>query len=500
MHAAAHAGTPFPLVILDGMMPEMDGFMVAEKIRGHTDLAGATVMMLSSAMPTGAAARCGELGVASYLLKPVSQPELWDAILRALGARSDTDSPSVGEVPSVIPLRIDEAKTGEIEGLRILIAEDNLINRAVISGILMKRGHVLTHASNGYEAVEAAAHGSFDVIIMDVQMPEMDGFEATRHIRESEIANHRHIPIVAMTAHAMAGDRERCLAAGMDHYLSKPLQQDALISLLELVSETSSNNPMNVAGITPAPALTPSDTKHNFRMEGDSPMPISTREELLDYFEDDEIMQKVIVLFHEQTPLLLEDIRVAVACRNDTDLARSSHSLLSSLGVFGANEAINLTRQLEAQGLEQNFENSDRSFALLKLEIDRIHAALQQMAIPPVDLVRLTGITGSDPARFRRIAADYLEQAEEILALISHAIERRDPAKIRRLAHKLGGSSSTCGVVAIAEPLARLELMSNGFFQAPLANDLQQQAFQNLQVVRLFLDEHLRESQSNSLS
>ncbi len=390
MHAAAHAGTPFPLVILDGMMPEMDGFMVAEKIRGHRELSGATVMMLSSAMPTGAAARCGELGVASYLLKPVSQSELRDAILIALGsARLETGSSSSSpvslvEVPSARSLRNNDTKMAKTDGLRILIAEDNATNRAVISGILKKRGHVLTLAANGCEAVQAAAHGMFDVIIMDVQMPEMDGFEATRHIRGTEIEMSRHTPIVAMTAHAMAGDRERCLAAGMDHYLSKPVQQDALISLLELIGETSPNILANPASGIPSPSLTPTEIKNSLRLDGEAPLPILTRKELLDYFGDDETLQEIVVLFQKQTPPLFERIRAAVATSNGDDLARCAHTLVGSLGAFGAKEAICLTRQIEALALEQNYQNLDRCFALLEHEMDRIDLALRELTATPV--------------------------------------------------------------------------------------------------------------------
>jgi CheY-like chemotaxis protein len=227
---AAHAGTPFPLVIVDGMMPEMDGFMVVEKIREHAELSGATLMMLTSGMPPGAAARCGELGVASYLTKPVTQAVLIDAILIAVG-RAVTMAPT----PISSPIVRASSK------LRILLAEDNVINRAVASSILEKRGHSLVHATNGREAVEAAAREAFDLILMDVQMPEMDGLEATRHIRESERATARHTPIAAMTAHALAGDRERCLSGGMDDYVSKPLQKADLLNLLDRISAARSS-------------------------------------------------------------------------------------------------------------------------------------------------------------------------------------------------------------------------------------------------------------------
>ena len=225
MLRAARAGTPYPLVILDGMMPEMDGIMVAEKIRAQAELSGATLMLLTSAMPAGAGARCGELGITSYLSKPVAQSELLQAILIAMGGAA-----ALGPVAEIAT--IERASTS----LRILLAEDNVINRAVAEAIFEKRGHALVHAANGREAVEAAARDVFDLIIMDVQMPEMDGFEATRRIREMEQTTGRHTPIAAMTAHAMAGDRERCLAAGMDDYLSKPIQKAALLALLERIS------------------------------------------------------------------------------------------------------------------------------------------------------------------------------------------------------------------------------------------------------------------------
>jgi PAS domain S-box-containing protein len=218
----ARVGKPFALVLLDGMMPEMDGFMVAEKIRQDVEISSATVMMLSSAMSAGAAARCAELGVAAYLTKPVSELELLDAILIAIGGT--VAQPAAEAAPNV----------PAASGLRILLAEDNMVNRAVAGAIL--RHHLLVHAPNGRKAVEAAAGATFDLIFMDVQMPEMDGLEATRRIREAEQATGRHTPIAAMTAHAMAGDRERCLAAGMDDYLSKPLKKAEVLALLERIA------------------------------------------------------------------------------------------------------------------------------------------------------------------------------------------------------------------------------------------------------------------------
>jgi two-component system sensor histidine kinase/response regulator len=229
MELAARTGRPFPIVLLDGMMPGMDGFTVAEKIRDHVELSGATVMMLPAAMRAGAEARCGELRVASYFMKPVSEPELLDAILIAIG----------GTVERLVVAEPAPLVRGG-SGLRILLAEDNVVNRAVATNMLEKRGHSLVHAVNGQEAVEAAAREPFDLIFMDLQMPKVDGLEATRLIRQAEEASGRHTPIAALTAHAMAGDRERCLAAGMDEYLSKPLKKLDLFALLERISRDRS--------------------------------------------------------------------------------------------------------------------------------------------------------------------------------------------------------------------------------------------------------------------
>jgi two-component system sensor histidine kinase/response regulator len=369
MLRAARAGTPFPLVILDGMMPEMDGFMVAERIRENAELSGAAVVMLSSAMPSGMAARCGSLGVAGYLTKPVGQAELLDTILIAIGGASETLAAESGPLASVAG------------SLRILLAEDNAINSALATAILEKRGHSVAHSGNGREALEAAAREAFDLILMDVQMPEMDGFEATRRIRESERASGRHTPIAAVTAHAMAGDRERLLAAGMDDYLSKPLQKAELLALIERISAGRRS-----AGAAPL-SMAPNGHRHPDALPTLAPesspkeLPIFSREKLLDALDGDEVlMRRMIALFHESTPRLLDEIRGAVARRSPGDLARTAHALLSSLGVFGACNAHHLTLQLEAQALHENYENTDRTFAALERETAEIHAALAVFA------------------------------------------------------------------------------------------------------------------------
>jgi signal transduction histidine kinase/CheY-like chemotaxis protein/HPt (histidine-containing phosphotransfer) domain-containing protein len=347
MLRAAHAGMPFPLVILDGMMPEMDGFMVVEKIREHAELSGATVMMLSSAMPAGAIARCGELGVASYLTKPVTQAELIDAILIALGATAETMPLPQADVAPVAPVAVRTSI-----GLRILIAEDNVINRAVATGILEKHGHSLVHAENGREAVAAVARETFDLILMDVQMPEMDGFEATRRIRELEGAAGRHTRIVAMTAHAMAGDRERCLAAGMDDYVSKPLRKE---DLLRALGQAGAQEGEDVP----------------------QAMLLYSREQLLSQCDgDEELMSELVSIFHDNTPQIVQAIGEAVEKRDGPALAAQAHKLMSSLGAFGAGTARTLALHLEKHGQENNFGGAKERFTELERETDKIYAAL----------------------------------------------------------------------------------------------------------------------------
>jgi PAS domain S-box-containing protein len=262
-------------------------------------------------------------------------------------------------------------------GLRILLAEDNVVNRAVATVILEKCGHSLVHAANGREALEAEARETFDLIIMDVQMPEMDGFEATRRIRKAEQATGHHTPIVAMTAHAMAGDRERCLEVGMDHYLSKPLIKADLLAILDQIPTHRK------LAITLPPPIAASGNRSPHALQplaGKSPpkaLPIFSREKLLDELDGDEIlMRRLISLFQTNTPRLLDDIRGSIARRASGDLARSAHALRSSLGIFGAHEAHRLTLQLETQGRQDNYEETDRIFAALERGTAEIQAAL----------------------------------------------------------------------------------------------------------------------------
>lgn len=229
LSGAWEAKEPFGLILMDMHMPQMDGFGLVERIRKRPELSTATIMMLTSAGHRGDGQRCKELGVSAYLLKPIRQSELREAIARVLGAREQT-----GAIPLVTRYSLADAQEPGAS-LQILVAEDNTVNQLLVRRMLEKRGHRVMVVNNGREALAATEEGNYDLILMDVQMPEMDGIEATLAIREKEKQSNdgSHQAIVALTAHAMKGDEERCKAAGMDEYLTKPIRPQELTTLLE---------------------------------------------------------------------------------------------------------------------------------------------------------------------------------------------------------------------------------------------------------------------------
>jgi two-component system sensor histidine kinase/response regulator len=227
LSAAREAGAPYNLILTDMHMPDMDGFALIEQIRQRPELAAATIMMLTSAGHRGDAARCQELGVSAYLLKPIRQSELREAVARVLGAH-ECD----GAIPLITRFSLQDAREPDAY-LSVLLAEDNLVNQRLAVRLLEKRGHRVVVAGTGLEALNALEKESFDLVLMDVQMPEMDGLEATAVIREKEKSSGLHQPVVALTAHAMKGDREKCMAGGMDGYLTKPIRPQELDQLLE---------------------------------------------------------------------------------------------------------------------------------------------------------------------------------------------------------------------------------------------------------------------------
>jgi two-component system, sensor histidine kinase and response regulator len=225
LRRAGDSGQPFPLVLTDAQMPGMDGFKLADLIRQNSQTSGTPIVMLASGGQPGDAARCRESGISAYLAKPVRQAELREAISQVLSPESRQNKTTLVTRHSL--------REGKAAALRILLAEDNVVNQTLAKRLLEKHGHTVVVTGSGREALAAVEQESFDLVLMDVHMPDMDGLEATSAIREKERVTRTHLPIIAMTACAMKGDRDRCLQAGMDGYVSKPIHAQELLEAIE---------------------------------------------------------------------------------------------------------------------------------------------------------------------------------------------------------------------------------------------------------------------------
>jgi two-component system sensor kinase len=353
LDAAATRGTPFRLALLDVMMPGMDGFEVAERMRQDSRLDSCRLIMLSSAGLTENSARCQEMGIARYLIKPVKQSDLSEAILRVLGTQGESDG---AKEPT--PAVAAEARRPR----RILLAEDGIVNQQVARELLESRGHQVVVVSNGRAAVEAVERERFDLVLMDVQMPEMDGFEATAAIRQKEQATGNHMTIVAMTAHAMKGDRERCLKAGMDFYLSKPIQSKALFATVEGVAATVRIEPNEPNTSTAAESSAESIMDWTAALDR-----IGGREDLL---------KQMVGLFYKESDKLMPSLREAIARQDNPKVQRLGHSIKGSASCFAATPAMSAAVRLEFMGRDGNLSGADEAYALLELEIDRLKQAL----------------------------------------------------------------------------------------------------------------------------
>ena len=354
LELAAAAQRPYPLVLLDAMMPGTDGFSLARKIKSAPGLANAVIMMLSSADQISDAARCRELGISVYLTKPVRQSELLDAIMSALGnARSPSELPAASAPEPVLKAS---------RPLQILLAEDNAVNQRLAVRILEKWGHTLTVAGNGRKAVEAWESQTFDLILMDVQMPEMSGLEATAAIREREKVLGRRIRIIAMTAHAMEGDREKCLSAGMDHYVTKPIDQKKLFDAIESQgpSRTAPEQPTIMSDPTTELVFDPSVIVK--RVDGDR-----------------DLLREITGLFFEDTPQSMTEIRNAISRADAHALERSAHALKGSVGNFGARRAFELAFSLEQMGRKGDFAHANEVFEQLEQQISLLGPALENL-------------------------------------------------------------------------------------------------------------------------
>ena len=357
LERARDSGSAYPLVLLDAQMQDMDGFTLAERIKQSPELAPATIMMLTSAGQRGDGARCRDLGISAYLTKPIRQSDLLDAIITVTGKFPGKSEP----VPLVTRHSLRESQ----RHFNILLAEDNAVNQTLAVRLLEKHGHSVVVTGNGREALatfENSLPGEFDLLLMDVQMPEMDGFEVTAAIREMEKTTALHVPILAMTANAMQGDREICLHSGMDGYVSKPVQVEELL--------------MEIERLVPSTFGEPGGT--NARHEDGG---LIDRAAVLDCLGgNSELLAEMAGLFLQEYPRLLTEIRQAGAHNDGKALERSAHQLRGSVGNFTTGgAAYEAARRLEGMGRENNFSHAEEACVTLEKEMENFNSALEDM-------------------------------------------------------------------------------------------------------------------------
>ena len=357
---AHHADAPYRLIVTDSHMPEMDGFHLIEEIRASPELSPITVMMLTSASHLGDDNRCRELGIAAYLYKPVRKQELLNTLLTALGSSQSAvvDLPIARE-PGASPQRV----------LRILLAEDNRVNQMVAIHILEKLGHSVVVADNGTIAVSLVATQPFDLVLMDVQMPEMDGIMATRRIREAERATHRHLPIIAMTAHAMKGDRERCVEAGMDGYVSKPVNRATLektiVQALQDAAMVTAVSMATAAGEAAVP----------------QPSTLWDKKQTLERLGGDEsLLHEIVQIFLDEIPQRMASLQKAVAVEDTQAIGRIAHTLKGEFGYLGLTEASTIVQALEHADVSDVPATIVHLHARLKEELSKVLPSLRAAA------------------------------------------------------------------------------------------------------------------------
>ncbi len=373
---AFQGGDPYRVILLDLQMPGMDGFEVAVRINKMQPGAHGKILIFTSLGRKGDAARCKELSISGYLIKPVKQSELLDAIMMALG------DPAEDHGPVITRHTVQEAR----RKMHILLAEDNLVNQRLATELLLRRGHSVTVAGNGKEVLNLLKKEAFDLILMDVQMPEMDGLTATREIREMESGKKgippssinrdvSRMPIIAMTAHALEGDRKRCLEAGMDDYVSKPIDQGVFYRVIDKYAPKGKER--GKAADVPA--------------EGDSSANDDVSEDVFDMSKametvggDRAFFSEIANMFLESIPGYLDQIRAAISSGDGGLLERAAHGLKGSVANFGAQRSVDAAYVLEKLGKEGPMEEAGPALSLLESELDllstRMTAAIMEAA------------------------------------------------------------------------------------------------------------------------
>lgn len=362
----------FPLVIVDALMPETDGFMLLEQAKEEGLLDSATILMLSSADHQIFSERCQGLDISAFLEKPVSQSDLLDAIMTALrGPQLERESVS----------QINEAS----QSFKVLIAEDTPANQKVITAILNKRGHHCIIANNGREAVECLRNESFDIVLMDVQMPTMDGLQATAMIREQEEESGDHIPIIAMTAYAMRGDRDKCIAAGMDNYISKPIDAKKLLRLLERYAKeakrkrTGSEETKQQRSASQTQSISSREQKSKTQNASGPQRPVIDMQAALKRTGDDvEILNDMVNYFFEDTSNLMQEALECAEKGDAAETARAAHSLKGLCANFNAHSATEAAKVVEDIGLSGDLNHVSEALTTLQKELTILTEGLHQ--------------------------------------------------------------------------------------------------------------------------
>jgi signal transduction histidine kinase/DNA-binding response OmpR family regulator/HPt (histidine-containing phosphotransfer) domain-containing protein len=364
LRAAAQRGEPFDVAILDLMMPEMDGFELARRIKADGGISAVHLVMLTSVGLPQEAEELRRLGIEVYLSKPVRQSHLYDSLMTVM-------STSGGDPQRDATPDGDHLEDVRFQG-RVLLVEDNRINQEVARDMIEMLGCQVEVANNGQEALDALARDDYDLVFMDCQMPEMDGYAATRAIREQEAAGNgggAHLPIVALTAHAMDGDREKCLAAGMDDYLTKPFPLDQLCAVLgdwlaaapEKNDRPEPNRPPATPATAPGAPLDPNalDSLRALERQGAQGL-----------------VRKAIRFYLEDAPKLIETLREAVSLADSQALSNAAHSLKSSSANLGAVRLAKLSSDLEKAGRAGATEGAGTLLAETQAEYERVSVAL----------------------------------------------------------------------------------------------------------------------------
>lgn len=365
--SACDKARPFDLVVLDTCMPEMDGFELATRLQATGQLSNTKMIMLSSAGSSEDALRCAQLGIAGYLRKPISQQELHFLIASAISGKPSgaVHYADLNRAPS------NRATKSKEQGLNVLLAEDNLINQKLMLVLLQKWGHVADVAENGIIAVDRFVKQKYDLILMDMQMPELSGIEATQLIRELENGL-SHIPIIAMTANVMQGDQARCIQAGMDDYLSKPINSDVLRERLQFYVDQKNNEASKHTSVQ-------ADAVVKKRLADINEVSFDYSSALLK--ADVEVLRIISPLFLDGCAAQVNELADAILRRDGEQLHRSAHTIKGLLGNFNATPIENLAKALEQKGKHGDFERVDIIFEEMNTQLELMNAALKHFVL-----------------------------------------------------------------------------------------------------------------------